>query len=88
MAVIALIYTVMGILLVMLFAHDGTSYASWSPTGETVPGNILSALPSNSFENIFISIGMVISLIGSIPLFLEAASEILENKMGVAVGAV
>ena len=25
---------------------------------------------------------MVISLIGSIPLFLEAASEILENKMG------
>lgn len=53
-----------------------------------MPGNILSVLPSNSFENVFISIGMVISLIGSIPLFLEAASEILENKMGVAVGAV
>ena len=51
-------------------------------------GEIISVLPSNSFENIVISIGMVVSLMGSIPLFLEAAGEIVENGMGRSAGRV
>lgn len=78
----AVVYIVMGVVLVMIFADDSASAGMQSRVEGTVPGNIVSVLPSNSFENIVISIGMVVSLMGSIPLFLEAAGEIVENNMG------
>ena len=87
-AIMAVVYIVMGVVLVMIFADDSASAGKELPVEGTVPGNIISVLPSNSFENIVISIGMVVSLMGSIPLFLEAAGEIVENGMGRSAGRV
>ncbi|KNB43323.1 hypothetical protein JH06_2881 [Blastocystis sp. subtype 4] len=68
----AIIYAVVGIVFFLLFAS--------SPTG--VPGNILNALPSNSFYNIVVSILMVVTCIGGFPLYMGPAHEVVEGDWG------
>ena len=71
--VMTIIYICMGILLVCVFGN--------APEG--IPGNVLIALPKDSWANIVISLLMVITCIGSFPLYINPIQEVFRFNYGV-----
>ena len=67
----AVIYSLIGVIFLALYKTDNG-----------VPGNILLAIPSNAPSNILISLLMVVTCIGSFPLYLSPIEEVIEAKFG------
>ena len=67
----AVIYSLIGVIFLALYK-----------TENGVPGNILLAIPSNAPSNILISLLMVVTCIGSFPLYLSPIEEVMEAKFG------
>ena len=69
--VMGLIYIAIGIVFLSLYKTDNG-----------VPGNILGAIPSSSIWNMIISVLMVVTCIGSFPLYLGPVNELFDGKCG------
>lgn len=68
----ALIYAFMGIVFLLLFIdEDGT-----------IAVNILLSFPKDSILNVIVDIFMVITTIGSIPLYMGPICEMVEASFG------
>ena len=70
----AVIYAFMGVVFLLLFI---------SPDGY-IRDNILLSFPEDSILNVLVDIFMVITTIGSVPLYLSPLSEQVEANFGVA----
>ena len=67
----AVIYFLIGVIFLSLYKTDSG-----------VPGNILLAVPGSSVANIVISCLMVVTCIGSFPLYLSPMDEVIEGQFG------
>ena len=67
----AVIYFLIGVIFLSLYKTDSG-----------VPGNILLAVPGSSIANIIISCLMVVTCIGSFPLYLSPMDEVIEGQFG------
>lgn len=67
----AVIYILIGIIFLSLYKTDNG-----------VPGNILGAIPSNSIWNMIISVLMVVTCMGSFPLYLGPIHELFDGRCG------
>ena len=68
----ALIYAVMGIVFLLLFIDEEGAIAV----------NILLSFPKDSILNVIVDIFMVITTIGSIPLYMGPICEMVEASFG------
>ena len=69
--IMAIIYIILGLVFLSLYKTDNG-----------VPGNILAALPSSSIWNTIISVLMVITCMGSFPLYLGPVHELFDGRCG------
>ncbi|KAK8829768.1 hypothetical protein WA577_001162 [Blastocystis sp. JDR] len=69
--IMAIIYIIIGLVFLSLYKTDNG-----------VPGNILAALPSSSIWNTIISVLMVITCMGSFPLYLGPVHELFDGRCG------
>ena len=72
MSAMAVIYAFMGVVFLLLFV-DPTGY---------IRDNILLSFPEDSILNIIVDIFMVITTIGSVPLYISPLSEQVEANFG------
>ena len=65
-----------------IYIAIGIIFLSLYKTDQGVPGNILSAIPSESVWNMIISVLMVVTCMGSFPLYLGPIHELVDGRCG------
>ena len=68
--------------MAIIYIAIGVVFLSIYKTEEGVPGNILGAIPSESIWNMIISVLMVITCMGSFPLYLGPIHELFDGRCG------
>ena len=68
--------------MAIIYIFIGIIFLSLYKTDNGVPGNILAAIPSESIWNMIISVLMVVTCMGSFPLYLSPIHELFDGRLG------
>lgn len=68
--------------MAIIYVFIGIVFLSLYKTDHGVPGNILGAIPSDSIWNMIISVLMVVTCMGSFPLYLGPIHELFDGRYG------
>lgn len=78
----ALIYAFMGIVFLLLFIDEEGNGGKASSQIDHIAQNILVSFPDRNIFGTIVSVFMVITTIGSVPLYMGPICEVVETKFG------